>query len=479
MTEGTAAAPRVVMLTSNTVVGDSRVQKVAWSAGNAGFDAVVVGAAPGGRRLDDRIGAARVVRLPLGPAYLHAAGPAAAAARLARRGRHGLRRRLHRVAVPPGAEATGPAGVAGHAVWRTVVRDADWRRTQPQVVELERALLPEVLALRPALLHAHDYSTLGLAVTAADRLARQGTPTRVLYDAHELLSGVRGHDPVWRRSLLDLEAAAIHRADAVVTVSDRLADLLVAAHGLQERPTVVLNCPVAPEPGAAGASAGAGGVGTLRQRLRLPPKVPLLVYSGAVAPQRGLATLVEALPLLPGVHAAVVAAPGNRHVAPLRQLAVRLGVAERLHVTPYVAAADVTTFLADASVGVIPILHYPNHEIALITKWFEYVHAGLPILVSDVEEMARATRELGNGEVFPAGDAPGLARAARVILDNRERYVTTYHAAPLTKWTWQEQMTPLIGLYARLVGAQPSVPADQPAFSASGLRAPAVGEERA
>ncbi|MEE3920634.1 glycosyltransferase [Micromonospora sp. BRA006-A] len=84
----------------------------------------------------------------------------------------------------------------------------------------------------------------------------------------------------------------------------------------------------------------------------------------------------------------------------LEELAAELGVADRVHLLPYVPHWQVSAFVAPADLGVIPIHHKPNHEIALITKFFEYAHGGLPMVVSDVRTMAEATRATGHGEVF-------------------------------------------------------------------------------
>ena len=138
----------------------------------------------------------------------------------------------------------------------------------------------------------------------------------------------------------------------------------------------------------------------LRALCGVGPDTPLLVYSGSAAPQRGLATVVEALPLLAGVHLALVVSDPD---APHDPRADRRR--DRVHAVPYVPHDQVPRFLAAADAGLIPIHHWPNHEIALITKFFEYSHARLPIVVSDVRTMAETVRATGQGEVFRARDA--------------------------------------------------------------------------
>ncbi|RQW94771.1 glycosyltransferase, partial [Micromonospora globispora] len=169
-------------------------------------------------------------------------------------------------------------------------------------------------------------------------------------------------------------------------------------------------------------------------------------------PQRGLDTLVDALPRLPGVHVALVVNPALRYVEQLAARAARLGVADRLHVLPYVPHWQVVPFLAGADVGVIPIHRWPNHEIALITKFFEYSHARLPLVVSDVRTMAATVRETGQGEVFRAGDVDDFVRAVTTVLGDPARYLAAYDRPGLLPgWTWRAQAEVLDGVYRRLL----------------------------
>ena len=57
--------PKTLHIVLNGVTEDSRVLKCAWSLGNAGWDVLVVGAAPTGYTDELAIGYVRVLRLPL------------------------------------------------------------------------------------------------------------------------------------------------------------------------------------------------------------------------------------------------------------------------------------------------------------------------------------------------------------------------------------------------------------------------------
>jgi glycosyltransferase involved in cell wall biosynthesis len=403
---------KIVMLVDNGVAGDSRVLKTARSAADAGWDVTLLGCSPTAAEQRWTLGAAQVRLLPM--------GGAATLRRLVPPAVKALRRPVDRIRV---------------RYWRFRLGDRAWRRLEPGLWNYERAFGPVIDELAPDLIHAHDFRMLGVGARAAAR----GENVKLVWDAHEYLPGAapRRDNARWLPAHLAYEREYLPYADAVVTVSDTLAGMLQADHGLAERPTVVLNAP-GPAPDTE--------VPDLRALCGVGPDTPLLVYSGSASPQRGLATVVEALPLLDGVHLAlVVADPDAPHI---RELAA----AAHVHAVPYVPHEQVPAFLAAADAGLIPIQHWPNHEIALITKFFEYSHARLPIVVSDVRTMAETVRATGQGEVFRAGDAADLARAIRAVLDDPKRYRAVYDApdSPLPQWTWAAQAEKLDALYRRL-----------------------------
>lgn len=153
----------------------------------------------------------------------------------------------------------------------------------------------------------------------------------------------------------------------------------------------------------------------------------------------------------------VVLRTGSDYMNQLRARAQELGVAERLHILPYVPHYQVVPFLAAADVGVIPIHHWPNHEIALITKFFEYSHARLPFVVSDVKTMGEMVARTGQGEVFTAEDVSDYVRGVKAVLADPEKYREVYDSAGLLEeWTWEAQAEVLDGVYTRALGG--SVP---------------------
>jgi glycosyltransferase involved in cell wall biosynthesis len=494
------------MLVDNSVTADSRVQKAARSAAAAGWSVVVLGCSPDTEQHTWSIGEATVRLLPV-------------TSSLARR-RHEFRRRwlIAPFAYPPSgiaeqrqqamrawrvdlihrrAQLTGDrrpsvaerATVGAHDIarrattswvsfrawqlrggqklrrrlktpwdraytsfWRALMGDRSWRRLEPGLWDYELSFGSAIDDLAPDIIHANDFRMLGVGARAVVRARVAGQQAKLAWDAHEYLPGVKP----WRDHARWLPAHTAYEreyapyADAVITVSDELAEMLRREHRLPARPAVVLNAP----------STDDRAVGPdIRELCGISASTPLIVYSGLVAPKRGVALMVEALAALPNVHAAIVAPkPSADFVRTLQRRARDLGVEARLHVLPYVPHDQVVSFLSGADVGVIPIQHWPNHEIALITKFFEYAHARLPIVVSDVRTMAATTRELGQGEVFRADDVEDFVRAVTTVLGDRDHYRAAYDRMDvLETWTWEAQAKVLDEVYGRLV-EQPATP---------------------
>ena len=415
---GPSGDRRLAMVVNNGVEGDSRVQRMARSAAEAGWVVLLLGRSITGGTERVRIGGLPTVLVaPNGV--------------LSPTERDELRRR---------------DAVSGRRGAR--LRHGGWRLLDPWVQSFELAAAPHLEDFAPDLVHAHDRHTLPLAARSVGCLRARGRPAAWLSDVHEDVgataargaTGMRG--ALRRRMVLGQQAEFLPDADAVVTVSDTLANRLATNHRLPVRPTVVLNSPWV-DPSATSPS--------LRALTGLEVEVPLLVYAGGCAPQRGVANGIEALAHLVDVHLALVCAPTDPDVPALLAHAQVLGVAERVHRVDYVPADQIVTLLRGADVGLVPLLHRPNHEISLVTKYLEYLHAGLPVVTSDVREMAVFTSEHDLGTVYPAGDVEALVAAVRWVLAARDRLSTRVALSPAVAATaWSRQAERLLGLYDRI-----------------------------
>lgn len=338
-----------------------------------------------------------------------------------------------------------------HASKRTVRRPrrpGKWETTLPYLVDAEIAFKQHIDRYPPDVIHAHDFFTLPMAVRAKQRAFADGRHVRVVYDSHEYVKGLGGHyPPAIADSYLEMESQYIDSADAVMTVTDDIADRLQETYRLTSRPVVVLNAP----PLASGKSESRT---TVRNLLGLDLATPLGVYIGNVNPKRGLDVLIEAMASVPRFHVAVVATRADANLLEeLESLATHYGVRDRIHFVDPVPPHEVVPFIADADIGLIVIRSdVLNHQVSLPNKLFEYLHAKLVVVTSDCVALERFVLDRKVGEVFHSGKADHLAEALNKVIANPRVYIDRIDNALLAEYSWETSQFHLIELYASVTG---------------------------
>ena len=303
---------------------------------------------------------------------------------------------IHRLpAIPP---VLGPAHtgcnfphplspVWAHAIWR-VVHDvrADVLLVRDLPLAIPAALIGRRLSIPVVLDMAEHYAAM-----LEDRL--RYTPTSVL-------------DRLVRRPRFArlVERLALRLVDRVIVVVEESRDRLLAAGVASDRLTVVCNTPRLDQWEAAEQRAAAA---TTPENEHLS-----LVYLGNLDGSRGLDVVIRAVHALGerGRHIVFRVIGQGPSLEPLRALTRNLGVEDRVHIEGRLPYARVRTLIAQADVGVIP--HYATSawNSTIPNKLFDYMLAGLPVIVSDTRPTARIVKAEACGEVFRDRDVDDLVR---------------------------------------------------------------------
>lgn len=293
--------------------------------------------------------------------------------------------------------------------------------------------------LRPTAVHAHD-----VAMFAPGWLGARLTGARLVYDSHEYAVGVPYRERLWAWLVSSLERVLIGRADAVITVSDGIAERLRERYRLAERPVIVRNVP---DPGETDPAFEAP---DLRAELGVPAGAPLVLHLGAAARDRGGETLVRAVAQVPGAHLLFLGADDAGFVAGLEEAAQAEGIGERVHFRPSVPVEQIRSHTRQASVGVTLLEDTcENHRLALPNKLFEYLAAGVPVVASDLPEMRRALAgRPATALVDPADPASVAAGIEAALADEAE--------IPPNPFAWEEDARRLAGVYEGLGEAERS-----------------------
>jgi glycosyltransferase involved in cell wall biosynthesis len=297
-----------------------------------------------------------------------------------------------------------------------------------------------LLRLRPEVVHAHD-----AAMLAPGAIGAWLCGARLVYDSHELATGVPYRERAWALLVAALEWTLVRRCDAVITVSDGIADRIRARYRLRIRPTVVRNVTeLALEDSRPPER-------TVRARLGLRDE-PLVLHQGAAARDRGCENLVRALPALPASHLLFLGDGDPGFDERLAELAASLGVARRVHFLPSVALEELLAHTAEADVGVSLLEDTcDNHRLALPNKVFEYVAAGVPVVASALPELDRLVRGHGIGWTVDSGDPGDIGRGLGEALAGRaDGPLRVRLGRAASELRWEREQMRLIDLYSEL-----------------------------
>ncbi len=116
--------------------------------------------------------------------------------------------------------------------------------------------------------------------------------------------------------------------------------------------------------------------------------------------------------------------------------------------------SEVTGILNSARVGLLLFRPAANHEEAMPTKLFEYMAAGLPVIISDTLRCSSVLREFECGIVVNPFDQDAIARAITTLVQDPERAQAMGERGRRLvheRYQWNSEAKKLRTLYASLV----------------------------
>lgn len=240
-------------------------------------------------------------------------------------------------------------------------------------------------------LWANDMDTL-----LPNRLAGWLRRKPVIYDSHEYWTEVPElvSRPGTRRIWLWLERRLFPKVNAAATVNDSIARIYQETYGLEvasirNLPFHTGELPVRTDPGN------------------------ILLYQGALNEGRGIELMIQAMEFLPEYHLRIVGYGAVERQ--LHQLAEGLAWKERVEFTGLIPFDRLAPVTRTAALGLsLEEDKGASYRLALPNKVFDYIQAGIPVLASELPEMAAVVRHYTVGEVLPVEERSPQALAARI-----------------------------------------------------------------
>jgi glycogen(starch) synthase len=278
------------------------------------------------------------------------------------------------------------------------------------VVSLEHALVRPALALGrswvPEVVHAHDWVVAHAAATLRQAF---GVPVVATMHATEA-----GRHQGWLPSDL---SRSIHTTEWWLTFEARR--VITCSASMRDEVTRLFELPPAK------VDVVANGVDLVRWRTTrratdaareaYAGAGPLVLFSGRLEYEKGVHTLIDALPVLrrrfPDIRLVVVGKGGM--AADLQAQATRKRLGKSVRFTGFLAEDELAALYAAADVAVVPSSYEPFGLVAL-----EAAALGVPLVVAATGGLAELVQDRVTGLHFPASDHAALADAVTEVLSD-------------------------------------------------------------
>ncbi len=308
-----------------------------------------------------------------------------------------------------------------------------------------KSLYPFIDQFDPKIIHAHDLYTL---LSAVRFKLKSKKPVKVIYDAHELeMHRNKAYNFVRNISDQIFEWYGIRRADAVITVSDGISEVISMAYGLP-RPQVILNSPnkmIVSERSTK----------NIRTLIGAKDDDVIVVYVGVVTFGRGLELLVKSLMHMPvNFHVAILGPRRESRDKALQDLAELKGISGRLHLLDPVSPAEVPLVIGGADLFINPAQNVSkSYDLALPNKLFDAVFARLPIVVGNLSEMKNFVEDHQIGIARENTDHKKIATAIKEAYQARNTFRLDPESTNkiLDSYCWEAQAEKLSEVYSSVL----------------------------
>jgi glycogen(starch) synthase len=314
-----------------------------------------------------------------------------------------------------------------------------------------RAALRVLDGFAPDVVHAHDWLVAHAATTVKETT---GVPLVATVHATEA-----GRHQGWlpgpvNRAIHSVEWWLTYEARLVVTCSAYMREEVLRLFALPHDKVDVIPNGI----DLAHWHADADRVAALRAHLA-PDGAPLLLYAGRLEYEKGVHTVLEALPRLRRRHRGVrlVIAGVGTHEASLRETARALRVGRAVDFLGFMSPDDLAVLAAATDVAVVPSLYEPFGMVAL-----ECAAAGTPLVVADTGGLREFVSPGVTGLRFPPGNPAALADAVTRLLGDQvlaHRLVRDARDLLARDYTWDAIARRTATAYARAVREERSLQA--------------------
>ncbi len=280
------------------------------------------------------------------------------------------------------------------------------------------------------ILHCNDLNALPIGVVIKLFFNKN---TKIVYDAHEHESYRAGYSKTMQTLSRWWEGKLIKYANKIITVSYSIADDYEKMYHI-EKPALVLNTPFYEK---------VEKKDIFREKFNIPKENIIFLYQGGLSPQRGILEFAKFIDAKQGVSYIIMGYGSleleiNRFCQNSKNIYFHEAVSPDILLN-YTSSADIGVCIEE------PICK--SWEFALPNKLFEYMMAGLPVLVGGLPEMMNFVKQHNVG--FIVQDIKNINLNLQTI-ENEYKNKLKNITEVVKKFNWNKQEEVLIKIYKEL-----------------------------
>ncbi len=265
----------------------------------------------------------------------------------------------------------------------------------------------------------------------------------LVYDAHEIFTEVpelvnrKFKQNTWKR----LERRIFPKLKYVFTVNESIADWYEKEYGI--RPEVVRNIP---------RKITAHTRQLTRSEVHLPEDKKVILLQGAgINVHRGAEEAVEAMQYIDNAVLLIIGSGDVIHQ--LKEMAEKEHLEGKVIFVSKLPPDELRAWTALADIGLtLDKDTNINYRFSLPNKIFDYIHAGIPVLASDLVEVRRIVETYNIGRITPDHQPQTIAKVINEMLYGPE-YLTwknNTHKA-MEELTWEKEEEKIKAVYSRFL----------------------------
>jgi glycosyltransferase involved in cell wall biosynthesis len=301
-------------------------------------------------------------------------------------------------------------------------------------VALNVRLFFYLLFKRTDIIVANDLDTLLPAFLISRMKGKE-----LVYDSHEYFTEAEGltNRPFPKKVWLTVEGFIFPKLKHVITVNETIAGIYRALYHVPVH--VLRNVPPLREEV----------VHASRESLGLPTDKRIILLQGAyIDPDRGGMEIALSMEFLPSALLLIIGSGRDLHN--IKRIVDEKNLHDRVRFIAKLPFQELQqyTSIADVGVSLDKPLHL-NYAYSLPNKLFDYIHAGLPVLVSDLPELRRVVETYNIGAVVSEVEPREIAASLQQMFDGGELGEWSKNAIQASKeLNWQREQEVVRSVYS-------------------------------